>query len=283
MNHTESDFTGARGCRIHRQSWVPDADPGADVFIAHGASEHSGRYGHVVSRLVEAGFAVHAVDHRGHGRSQGPRAYLERFDYVLEDLDQAIDAVRRPGRPFVLLGHSMGGCVAIAYALRHQDKLDALVLSAPLAVLAAAPLPLRVVARALSIAVPKLGVYEVDAQKISRDPAEVRAYDSDPLVYRGKLPARTVTELADTVATFPAGLPALTLPLLVMHGTADDIVPCRAAQLVHDRAGSPDKTLHLYEGYFHEIFNEPAGERERPIGDLVGWLSSRVQLERDAA
>jgi acylglycerol lipase len=275
MHHTESEFTGAKGCRIYRQSWLPEGSARADVFIAHGASEHSGRYGYVVEPLVESGLAVHSHDHRGHGRSAGPRAYLERFDYVLEDLDASVDAARTDGRPFYLLGHSMGGCVAIAYAVRHPAKLDALALSAPLAVLEAAPLPLRIIAKALSVAAPKVGVYEVEADAISRDPAEVAAYDADPLNHRGKLPARTVQELANTVARFAADLPRLTLPLLVMHGTADRIVPPKAAAFVHDLASSEDKTLHLYEGYYHEIFNEPAAERERPIGDLLTWLQAR--------
>lgn len=280
MKHVQSDFEGAAGCRIHRQSWLPAGEPRADVFIAHGASEHSGRYGYVVPELVGAGFAVHSHDHRGHGRSEGQRVYLERFDYVIEDLDASIEAAR-DGRPFFLLGHSMGGCVALTYAARHQDKLDGLALSAPLAALAAAPAPLRLVAKVLSVVLPKLGVYKVEANAISRDPDEVAAYDSDPLVYRGMLPARTVQELTDAVAAFEETVPELQLPLLVMHGTADDIVPVEASEFVHARAASQDKTLHLYDGYFHEIFNEPAGERDRPIGDLVAWL--RLQLEDDAA
>jgi alpha-beta hydrolase superfamily lysophospholipase len=275
MKHVESDFTGAKGCRIHRQSWLPEGPAQADVFIAHGASEHSGRYRYVVGPLTEAGFAVHSHDHRGHGRSEGPRAYLERFDYVLEDLDASIEAARTD-RPFFLLGHSMGGCAAIAYAVRHQEKLDGLALSAPLAVLEAAPAPLRAIAKALSVVAPRLGVYKVEADAISRDPAEVRAYDEDPLNYRGMLPARTVQELADTVATFPEGIPQITIPLLVMHGTADRIVPPEAGDFVYTSCGSVHKTRHRYDGYYHELFNEPAGERERPIGDLVAWLTSRV-------
>jgi acylglycerol lipase len=275
MKHQESDFAGAKGCRIHRQSWLPDGAPRGDVFIAHGASEHCGRYRYVTGPLTDAGFAVHSHDHRGHGRSDGPRAYLERFDYVLEDLDASIDAARSD-RPFFLLGHSMGGCVALAYAIRHQDKLDGLALSAPLAVLEAAPAPLRAIAKALSVVAPRTGVYKVEADAISRDPAEVKAYDDDPLNFRGKLPARTVQELTDVVATFPDGIPHITIPLLVMHGTADRIVPAEAGDFVYRACGSVHKTRHRYEGFYHELFNEPAGERERPIGDLLAWLHSRV-------
>jgi alpha-beta hydrolase superfamily lysophospholipase len=132
------------------------------------------------------------------------------------------------------------------------------------------------VARTLSRLAPRTGAYRVEASGISRDPDEVRRYEEDPLVYRGKLPARTLTEIADTVAAFPEQLPRLTLPLLAMHGTADRIVAIAGAELVAGRAGSSDSTLHRYEGFYHELFNEPAGERERPIGDLAGWLSARA-------
>jgi alpha-beta hydrolase superfamily lysophospholipase len=278
MIHQDGHLQGAAGLRLYRQSWTPEGDVKATVVIAHGASEHSGRYGYVVDRLVADGFAVHSVDHRGHGRSEGPRAFLDRFVNVLSDLGQVVDRAREahPDRPLFLLGHSMGGGVATAFALRHQSKLDGLALSAPLTVLEAAPLPLRMIARTLSKLAPRTGVYEVEAGGISRDPEEVRRYDEDPLVYRGKLPARTVTELADMVAPFADELPRLTLPLLVMHGTADRIVPIAGAELVAERSGSTDSTFHRYDGFFHELFNEPAGERDRPIGDLAAWLAARA-------
>jgi alpha-beta hydrolase superfamily lysophospholipase len=277
MIHQDGHLQGAGGLRLYRQSWTPAGPVKATVVIAHGAAEHSGRYGHVVDRLVADGFAVHALDHRGHGRSEGPRAYLDRMEHVLSDLDQVVVHARQahPDRPLFLLGHSLGGGIATAYALRHQSKLDGVALSAPVTVIEDAPLPLRMIARALSRLAPRAGVYQVDGGGISRDPEEVRRYDEDPLVYRGKLPARTVIELADMVEPFPQELPRLTLPLLVMHGTADRIVPIAGGELVARHAGSADSTFHRYDGFFHELFNEPAGERDRPIGDLAGWLAAR--------
>jgi acylglycerol lipase len=272
--HAQDTFAGTAGATIAFQSWIP-ADARATVIIAHGVSEHGGRYRYVVERLVPEGFAVHAIDHRGHGRSSGRRAQIDRMAHVVADLDTLVDRVR-DGRPTFLLGHSMGGCVALAYALRHQARLAGLALSAPLAALAAAPLPLRLIARTLSAVAPGTGVYEVEGGAVSRDPQEVRAYDEDPLVYRGKLPARTVQELADTIGRFPAELPRLTLPLLVMVAGADRLVPPAGCRMVHERAGSADKTLIEYDGYFHELFNEPPGEREKPLDDLAAWLDARV-------
>jgi alpha-beta hydrolase superfamily lysophospholipase len=279
--HAEDSFDGAAGASIAFQSWLPDGDPRAVVVIAHGAGEHGGRYRYVVETLVPQGYAVYAIDHRGHGRSSGSRAQLDRLRHVVADLDTLIDRARaaHPDQKLFLLGHSMGGTISIAYALEHQHKLDGLALSAPLAALEAAPLPLRLIAQALSVVAPGAGVVDVDAEAVSRDPAEVRAYLEDPLNHHGKLPARTVQELATAIGGFEAAVPRITLPLLVLYGTADTLVPPKGGRMVHDRAGSADKSLHVYEGYFHELFNEPAGERDRPLGDLRAWLDARVELE----
>jgi len=276
--HREGELDGAEGLRLHWQAWLPEGEASAVVAIAHGASEHGGRYRYVVERLVPEGFAVYAIDHRGHGRSEGARAQIDRMRHVVSDLDGLVEHARaeHPGRRIFLLGHSMGGCVAIAYGLAHQDKLDGLVLSAPLAALEAAPLPLRAAARALSVVLPGAGVYQLSSAGVSRDAAEVRAYDEDPLNHHGKLPARTVQELVDTMARFEADCPGLTLPLLVMIGTADELVTPTGGRMVYDRAGSADKMLKTYDGFYHEIFNEPAGERDRPLNDLAAWLSERT-------
>lgn len=272
--HVEGELVGG----IFWQGWLPEGEAQAVLVIAHGVSEHGARYRYVVEALVPRGVAVYAIDHRGHGRSPGTRAQIERVSLVAGDLDGLVEhaSAAHPGRRVFLLGHSMGGCIAIAYALEHQSKLAGLVLSAPLAALDAAPLPLRLLARVLSIVLPDVGVFQVEAEAVSRDPDEVRAYREDPLVSTGKLPARTVQELADTIARFEAECPQLTVPLLVMVGTADTLVPPEAGAMVHDRATSADKTLITYDGYFHEIFNEPAGERDRPLNDLAGWLAERI-------
>jgi alpha-beta hydrolase superfamily lysophospholipase len=168
----------------------------------------------------------------------------------------------------------MGACLALELALADQSRLAGLVLSGPLVALDT-PRPLLALSRALAAAVPRLGVYGVDAVQISRDPDEVRRYDGDPLNYRGKLPVRTVAELAAAIATFPRRAPVLQLPLLIMQGLADRIVPASGAKALAGRAGSEDKTLKLYPGLYHEIFNEAEPERSQVVGDLVDWLRRR--------
>ena len=246
------------------------------MVIAHGASEHSGRYAHVGERLAGDGYAVYALDHRGHGRSQGRRAVLDRLDHAIADLRTFVELVsrREPQSGVFLLGHSMGGAIAIAYAVRHQETLAGLALSGPLAALEAASPITRGAARLLSAVAPGLGIYDVDSSAVSRDPAVVRAYDDDPLVHHGKLPARTVAELSAAVERFPDEARSLRLPLLVMHGGEDMLTPPDGSRMVHERAASEDKTLRVYDGLYHEILNEP--EQDRVLDDLVAWLDART-------
>jgi acylglycerol lipase len=275
MNQTDGRFTGAGGVEIRWQAWLP-TDPRAVVVIAHGAGEHSGRYAHVATRLTSAGYAVYALDHRGHGRSGGRRAVVDRMDNAVADLHTfvAFAASQHPERKVFLLGHSMGGTISLAFAPRHQEELAGMVLSGPVAVLEAASPALRVAAKVLSALTPNLGVFGVDPSLVSRDPEVVRAYREDPLVFHGKLPARTVAELAGAVERFPDAVPGIRLPLLLMHGTADKLAPPAGSSMVHERAGSSDKTLRLYDGLYHEILNEP--EKETVISDLLDWLNART-------
>jgi acylglycerol lipase len=193
----------------------------------------------------------------------------------VEDLHTLVEraASAYPGRPLVLLGHSMGGCVALAYTSAHEAALDALVLTGPLAVLEAASPVQRVVGRVLSAVAPSLGVVAIDSTAVSRDPEVVKDYDADPLNYHGKLPARTVAELARTIETFPEAVTRFRLPLLVLHSRADRLVPIAGGEMVAERAGSEDKTFKRYDGLFHEILNEP--ERQQVVDDMADWLDAR--------
>ena len=269
---TES-FLGDAGGEIFWQRWPSGGEsPKGVVVIAHGVSEHSGRYAHVAKRLNGAGYDVFALDHRGHGRSDGGNANIGRISSAVADIGTLIEISRGESTApkMFLLGHSMGGALALQFALDRQEELDGLVLSAPAAALEAASGFELFAGRTLSVIAPNLGVFPVDPTAVSRDPEVVRDYESDPLNYHRKLPARTVAELANAIEGFPGRLPGLTLPLLVMVGTADRLVPPDASRMVEREAGSADKRLIEYEGLFHEILNEP--EQDKVMDDLVAWL-----------
>lgn len=274
--HEEGRFRGEGGLEIYWQAWLPeDATPRATVVLAHGASEHSGRYAWTGEQLAARGYALYAIDHRGHGRSEGGRAVIDRMRHAVEDLHTLVEsaAAAQPGRPVVLLGHSMGGAVALSYTVEHEDALDALVLSGPLAAFEAASPVQRVAGRVLSVVAPSLGVVGIDSTAVSRDPQVVADYDADPLNYHGKLPARTLAELTRAIDGYPDAVQRFELPMLVMHGTADRLTPIAGSEMVVERAGSVDKTFKRYDGLFHEILNEP--ERQQVLDDIADWLDAR--------
>ena len=278
VRNVEGTFEGERGANIYWQGWLPDGEPRGKVVVSHGAGEHSGRYNYLVDHLVPAGWAVYINDHRGHGRSDGKRMQIDRLSYVLADLDRFIDqvAAEDPAGPPILLGHSMGGCIAIAYTLEHQDKLPALVLSSPVASIKTAGPAMRVMARLLSRFAPNLPIFGFPPEGVSRDPDEVARYVNDPLVTIAKIPVRTAAELGGAVEGFEERAPQITLPLLVMIGTGDPIVPNEGGRMIYDRASSTDKTLKVYEGFFHELINEPLPDRTRVLDDLLEWLNAHA-------
>jgi acylglycerol lipase len=220
------------------------------------------------TRSWSRGLAVHALDHRGHGLSRGPRANSGRFDWLVADVATRIASARseQPGKPVILLGHSMGGAIALATALAHPALVCALALSAP-AIGADPDIPRMrlVVAQLLSVVAPSAGVLRLPAEAVSRDPRVVSDYERDPLVFRGAIPARSVIELLKAMDS---------LPVLAMHGTDDRLVPLRFVEPVYERLGSAARTVVRYPGLYHEIFNEP--EREQVFADLEAWLERRL-------
>ncbi len=272
----DDSFVGVRGLKIHARTWLPAGAPIGVVVIAHGFAEHGGRYAAVAERLVADGIAVRAADHRGHGLSEGRRTSIVRFGDYVDDLTTVIAQARGrwPSLRLVLLGHSMGGLVALDLAVRPGGPVDGLVLSAPAACPREVSRFTLAVGRALSRVAPNTGVLRLPLNRISRDPAVVDAYNNDPLVFRTPIRARLGAEMLDAMDRVDAGLPSLRTPLLVMQGTADGLVDPGCGPHVYDRAGSEDKTLKMYDGLWHEIFNEP--ERDHVLDDLTGWLRSHL-------
>jgi acylglycerol lipase len=277
-------LAGVGGLELFRRWWRPGgrarSDPAAVVVLVHGAGEHSGRYEYVAERLVRDGYAVHALDLRGHGHSQGPRALIDRVDHAVTDLDALVSAAVQhesaASIPIVMVGHSMGAMIALRYALDHQQRLDGLAVSGALASIDA-PAALRIVGRAISAVAPTLGLITIDASLISRDPTVVEAYRTDTLVHHGKLPARTAAEIADAVGTFPRRVHEITIPTLIMYGTEDRLCLPAGSEMLGERIGAADKQVIPYEGLYHEIFNEP--ECDLVLSDLSGWLTAHVAAQ----
>ena len=279
MNHEDGFFTGVRGARIYYQYWLPDSKPRAVILISHGLAEHSGRYMNVVSRFVPLGYAVYSLDHLGHGRSDGRRVYVRQFANYTDVLGNYLAMIGKwqPGRRIFLLGHSMGALVAASLLLDYQSAFTGAILSGPSVVV-----PKNVsrstiaIARLLSTLAPTIGLMGLDATGVSRDPAVVRAYIDDPLVYKGKTTARLAYELVKTMQRVTAKASRMTLPMMILQGGADRLVDPDGARMLYDTIGSSDKTLKIYDGLYHEVYNEP--ERDQVLGDVEAWLENRLDI-----
>lgn len=274
---TERTFQGARGVRIVYDTWAPAVTPRAVVVLSHGFGEHARRYDHVAARFAEAGLVTYALDHRGHGRSGGKRVLCKDFSDYTGDFHTCagIAAREHPGLPRVALGHSMGGAIVFGYGVDRPDDYQLMVLSGPAVDMVDTVSPLLAwVAKALGAVVPGLPVQKLDAHLVSRDPAVVAAYDADPLVHHGLVPAGVGRALIKVAETMPARAAALTAPLLVVHGADDGLVPAEGSRRLVSAVGSDDVQLNVYPGLYHEVFNEP--ERARVLDDVVGWIDARL-------
>lgn len=265
------------GLTLHTQHWTPDRDAAAVVLLVHGYAEHCGRYNHVAEAFVKHGAAVYAYDQRGHGRSEGPRAYVDRFEQYLTDLDLFRRHVQSqtPDVPVFLFGHSMGGLAALLYGLNRTPDLRGLLLSAPAIEINPDLAPiLRTLAQVLGRLFPTLPTVHSPQGSISRDPTVVEEAQNDPLNYHGRTKARMGAELLRAGDEAQSRLHELQTPFLVIHGTADPLATPIWSKRLYERAAAEDKTLKLYEGLYHETFNEP--EQEDVLADLGTWLAERL-------
>ena len=244
----------------------------------HGYAEHSGRYLHAAEYLVRSGYAVYAFDLAGHGRSEGKRAFVWSFDEYLVDVEQTLSRAREraAGKRFFLLGHSLGGAIAALFAIEKRPGLAGLILSGPYLKLTGDIPPLRLkLALIFGTILPNLPVAKkIDSSLLSRDPVVAERYDKDPLVYHGMMKAREAAEIIRAVKRIQAEMEAVTLPLLILHGSGDRLADIEGSKEFYRGAGSTDKTLKIYEGLYHEVLNEP--EKERVLADIAAWLDAHV-------
>jgi alpha-beta hydrolase superfamily lysophospholipase len=277
MPHEEDYFEARDGLRLHENRWLPGDDPVAVVAVVHGFIEHSGRYAEVAAELNGHGYAVYAMDLRGHGKSAGPGLFVRSFDDYLGDVELFLSRVREwePDKPRFLFGHSMGGTIAALLAATRPLDVRGLLLSAPACQVGGGVFPLlRHLAGFVSRVWPGLRAVRFDFRRVSRDPEVVAGMRNDPLVFHGRFPARTGAEILQAASRLRSRMEAIELPFLLMHGTADLVTDVSGSRELHARARSTDKTLELYEGLYHDLLHEP--EREQVTADLIEWLAARA-------
>ncbi len=275
VEHREGRFD-SWGLSLFEESWRPQGEPRAVVVIVHGLKDHADRYAELAERLVAKGFAVYAMDLRGHGDSEGDRVWVNCFDEYVADVHRYLDLVERrePNRPIYLFGHSMGGAIVTLVAL-GQRRLAGLVLSAPALQPTDDVSPALIGAtKAIGSLFPGLAVFDLPDAKFSRDPKAVAALAADPLVYHGSAPAKTAASLLTAMERIGDRMERMFVPLLVLHGSADQLTNPHGSQELARRARSSDKSLKLYPGLAHDLWHEP--EKEQVIADLLGWLDQRA-------
>lgn len=275
--HTEARFSGERGTEIYYQSWTPTGKSKAILALAHGIGEHSGRYAHVADYFAGMGYAFWACDLRGHGKSGGRRGHINSFHEYLADLDHLIRVAREktPAPKTFMIGHSLGGLIAPLYAQQYPRELTGLILSAPAfrEKVKASPLTI-LLAKTISPILPTFTAKTgLDANLLSRDREVVRKYVEDPMVH-GVVTARWFTEYRRAQDEAMRAASELVLPTLVLQGGADGIVDAHVTSEFFRKLASPDKTLRVFDGFYHEVLNEPG--KESVLRDMDAWLTART-------
>jgi alpha-beta hydrolase superfamily lysophospholipase len=277
MKHSEGRFTGARDHTIYFQCWEPESTPRALLLIAHGAGEHSARYQSLAQFFTAHDYVVAALDFCGHGYSEGTPGHVDSFQDYLFDLTilQRQLVSQFAGVPVLLLGHSMGGLVTSNYLLQHQGEFAGGILSGPLIMTNKHPGRLQLaLIRLLARVMPRLRLLKLDPVGVSRDPQEVRKYVEDPLVHHGKISASMLRELFAGMNLIHERAADLTLPMLILHGGEDVMTSPEGSRFLYQHIQSNDKTLKIYPGLYHEVFNEP--EQADILAEVLSWCEARL-------
>jgi alpha-beta hydrolase superfamily lysophospholipase len=272
---SEEKFAGVGGLQIFTRSWRPDGKARGVVVIVHGFNSHSGQYLWVADQLVASGLAVYALDLRGRGKSDGERFWVDKFSDYLSDVDTLVKMAksREPGLPVFVLGHSAGGVISSVYALEHQAEIAGLICESFAFQVPAPDFALAVI-KGLSHIASHAHVLKLPNEGFSRDPKVVQSMNDDPLIAHEVQPTHTVAEMVRADERLKKEFPLITLPVFILHGTADKVTRPGGSQIFYDNAGSTDKTLKLYDGHVHDLLNDI--DKEVVMADIQSWIDARL-------
>ncbi|KAK3159826.1 hypothetical protein QOZ80_1BG0051520 [Eleusine coracana subsp. coracana] len=275
---------GARRNALFCRLWTPAAAEMRGILvIIHGLNEHGGRYLHFAEQLTARGFGVYAMDWIGHGGSDGLHGYVPSLDYVIEDIEVLLDKImeENPGVPCFLLGHSTGGAVVLKASLypHIRERLEGIILTSPAIRVKPAHPIVGAVAPIFSLVAPKLQFKGANKRGIpvSRDPAALLAKYSDPLVYTGPIRVRTGHEILRISSYLLHNLKKVTIPFMVLHGTADRVTDPLASQDLYREAASKHKDMRLYDGFLHDLLFEP--ERDEIGAEIIDWMDGMLTMQ----
>ena len=276
---TEERVKGTGDLGLFVRSWRPGGAARAVIALVPGFNAHSGSYAWPAERFAESGFAAYAVDLRGRGQSDGERFYVDTFADYVSDVATLVSLAksREPGVPVFLLGHSAGGVVACLYTLEHPGELAGFICESFAHEIPAPGFALAVF-KGLSYVAPHAHILHLKNEIFSRDPNVVQAMNDDPLIAHETQPTRTLAEMVRADERLKREFPQITLPVLILHGTADQATRPSGSQSFYDHAGSTDKTLKLYEGHFHDLLNDLG--KDEVMTDILQWIDARLPARR---
>ena len=274
MTTSDGSFAGHGGVRIAWRRVVPDAAPRGVVIVSHGYAEHFGRYREWTEHLASRGLAAVALDHRGHGTSEGPRGHVRDFDEFVADVRTLVAQVEGwwPSTPRLLFGHSMGGLISFLYLVKHGDTVRAAALSSPaFALPPQGPRAQLALVGLLARIAPRIAfTTKLEPDALARDPEVGRAYVADPLVHR-KATAGFASAFIRAQERALADAPKVTTPLLILQAEADRLVTPAGATAIAGRLRC-EHVLEMLPGYYHELLNEPPAERAKVVARLDAWF-----------
>ena len=278
----ESSFEGVGGLKIATRSWKPEGSARAVMILVHGLNAHSGYMVWPGEQFSANGFATYALDHRGRGRSEGERFYVEQLSDYLDDLHTQVGIARseNPGLPVYMLGHSAGGVIATSYVYEHQDEIAGLICHS-FAFDVGLPHLVQLALEGIGKLLPHVHVFSLNNADFSRDPAHVERMNSDPLIHKESQPAETARVLLLASDALKEHMPNFKVPVFIIHGTADKATRPAGSQYFYDHTGSTDKTLKLYEGHYHDLLADL--DKEIVMNDILAWLDERVPRQEAAA
>ena len=278
----EGIFEGVGGLRIATRAWEPLGKVRGTVILVHGFNSHSGYFEWPAQQFAASGFAAYALDHRGRGKSEGERYYVDKFTDWLEDLDKLVAIARSENTsvPVFMLGHSVGGVIASSYVFEHQTEIAGLVCES-FALDVGLPNLVQLALEGASHLIPHLPLYSLKNEIFSRDPAVVAQMNNDPLIANEKQPAETASEVLKAAARLKENMPDFKVPVFIIHGTDDQATRPAGSQYFYDNVGSSDKTLKLYESGYHDLLNDI--DKKVVMADILAWVNERVPAETAAA
>ncbi|MBN2308303.1 MAG: lysophospholipase [Candidatus Hydrogenedentes bacterium] len=274
---TDDGFFNSHGAQLYERHWLPASPPRAHVVFIHGYGDYCERHAPLAAALNREGLAVHTYDQRGCGRSPGRRGQVPDFSLLVQDLAGYLAHIRPRVRDsaLFLLGHSMGGLVLATHAAAAPLATQGLIFSSPFLAFSEDLSPaLIAVGRVLGVVAPWLPVVRTDCSGVSRDPEVVQAVSNDPGVYHGWIRAGTGAQFNAAIRRVRARFAAITQPLYIMHGSADEIVSSEGSRMLYDSCGSSDKCLRIHDGGYHELWNDL--DRETVVAEMMDWIAARI-------